>query len=582
MSEPVKYLSYDGLKTYTEQVKKYFANPELKPERVGLSTYASQLKDKRKIELIGDITGDGLFDGSSNITISTRANLSGSYDINVTGNADTATNFKLNKPINLTGVVTGYATGGTDANGWNITTSLEDSSVTNAKLAGNISNNKLQNSSITIGSTTIQLGGTVNTLIADVIGDISGNATTADSATSDGVGNVIVTTYATKAELAQISSAIRFVGSVPTFSALPATPNNGDIYSVEDENNKSYIWSDADQSWSVFGTSYGPATDTIFGLVKVGQNITNTAGTISLTKANVDGALGYSPISGVSVNGIGQPITNRVVDITIPSDYATQQYVDNAFNYSNITTGLGFVPVENVSVNGTDLVPTNRRVNIDLTDYATEDWTTEQIEAKLGSLYTFKGSVQTYGDLLNISGQSTGDTYNVITGNDPDTQEASWPSFSGGTNFSWDGDEWDSLGGSLDLSAYYKKTETDALLATKAPFTHNHNDLYYTQAQVNQMLSDLATDLLNQISTLVEDIIRNEKASGNMNDIRPYEDFDHFPGNSMNVYETPIVGVEYIDKATGLEYIWVETQEGGRYQPMNAIATDTDIDNIFS
>ena len=42
-------------------------------------------------------------------------------------------------------------------------------------------------------------------------------------------------------------------------------------------------------------TTYGAATSSALGLVKVGSNITNTSGTISLTKANVTNALGYTP-----------------------------------------------------------------------------------------------------------------------------------------------------------------------------------------------------------------------------------------------------------------------------------------------
>ena len=42
-------------------------------------------------------------------------------------------------------------------------------------------------------------------------------------------------------------------------------------------------------------TTYGAATSSTLGLVKTGSNITNSSGTISLTKANVTAALGYTP-----------------------------------------------------------------------------------------------------------------------------------------------------------------------------------------------------------------------------------------------------------------------------------------------
>lgn len=51
-----------------------------------------------------------------------------------------------------------------------------------------------------------------------------------------------------------------------------------------------------DGTWVVpTDTTYTAATDSVLGLVKVGSNITNTSGTISLTKANVTSALGYTP-----------------------------------------------------------------------------------------------------------------------------------------------------------------------------------------------------------------------------------------------------------------------------------------------
>ena len=66
-------------------------------------------------------------------------------------------------------------------------------------------------------------------------------------------------------------------------------------------------------------TTYGAATGSALGLVKTGSNITNSSGTISLSKANVTAALGYTP-----------PTTNTTYDLsyttgsgTINSTYCT-------------------------------------------------------------------------------------------------------------------------------------------------------------------------------------------------------------------------------------------------------------------
>lgn len=60
----------------------------------------------------------------------------------------------------------------------------------------------------------------------------------------------------------------------------------------------------------------------------------------------------------------------------------------------------------------------------------------------LGSIYTFKGSVQTYAELLAIENPNVGDVYNVV-------QEDEEHQIAAGSNFVWDGTVWDNLGGSL-------------------------------------------------------------------------------------------------------------------------------------
>lgn len=66
------------------------------------------------------------------------------------------------------------------------------------------------------------------------------------------------------------------------------------------------------------------------------------------------------------------------------------------------------------------------------------------VKALLTNVYTYKGSKATYEELPE-SGNVTGDVWNVVAahGNVP-----------AGTNYAWDGTQWDSLGGSVDLSTY--------------------------------------------------------------------------------------------------------------------------------
>lgn len=61
----------------------------------------------------------------------------------------------------------------------------------------------------------------------------------------------------------------------------------------------------------------------------------------------------------------------------------------------------------------------------------------------LCGLYQYKGSVQTYDDLLAIQNPQTGDVYNVI-------QEDVEEGIAAGSNFAWNGTEWDNLGMGMD------------------------------------------------------------------------------------------------------------------------------------
>lgn len=569
-----KYLDITGLTLYTDQLKTWLAGVN-QSGVIGLADKAVKLQTPRRIELAGGVTGDGTFDGSNNVTITTTLHLPNSITADLVGNALTANNFSNPRPISLTGAVTGYAIGGTSSDGWAIQTSLADESVTAAKLLGNIPNSKLSNSAITLGSTPISLGGTATTIsgltsvsAGNFVGNLTGTADQAVLAEKDASGNVITTTYATKAEVQAAASAFNFKGEIDDLSHV-TNPSNGDIYTV---NGQSYIWSAANNQWESFGSTYGPATANDFGLIKIGSNLSYSNGVLSLSGANVDAALGYNAIQTVKVNGVTLiPDSNRAVDVIIPNNYATQADITAAFTRPNIISALGAEPVESISLNNVDLAKVNNRVNIDLSDYATQTWTRDAIDAVAGSLYTFKGSVQTYGDLLNVQSPSVGDTYNVIQGNDEDLGNPEWPAFVAGTNFSWDGDEWDSLGGSLDLSNYYKKAEINSLLAGKASLDHHHNSLYYTKTEVDTLLANLKTWTEAKIAAALS----SQADSGMTNDVRTYSTYSAFPNPG-------IPDVIYVDSATGVMYSWVEEVQGeGAYRPLSQTVTPEEISGMF-
>ena len=92
---------------------------------------------------------------------------------------------------------------------------------------------------------------------------------------------------------------------------------------------------------------------------------------------------------------------------------------------------------------------------------ASEVYTKTEVDAKIASVYVYKGSVATQAELPQENNK-VGDTYNVT-----DT----------GHNYTWDGTQWDDLGGTVDLSAYLTSAvaaetyATKTELATKADIT---------------------------------------------------------------------------------------------------------------
>lgn len=85
----------------------------------------------------------------------------------------------------------------------------------------------------------------------------------------------------------------------------------------------------------------------------------------------------------------------------------------------------------------------------------TDAYTKEETDAKVSSVYRFKGSVATYS-ALPTSGQAVGDAWNV-----EDT----------GANYAWTGDAWDKLSETIDLTSYLTKDDASDTYATKQEVT---------------------------------------------------------------------------------------------------------------
>lgn len=86
-------------------------------------------------------------------------------------------------------------------------------------------------------------------------------------------------------------------------------------------------------------------------------------------------------------------------------------------------------------------------VLVDLDELA-DKYTKEEIDNMISTVFVYKGTVATIGDLNNIENPKVGDCWNV---------EAD------GNNYAWNGSEWDKLSGTVDLSDYYTKSQVDSI-----------------------------------------------------------------------------------------------------------------------
>lgn len=145
----------------------------------------------------------------------------------------------------------------------------------------------------------------------------------------------------------------------------------------------------------------------------------STSATKYATEAYVDTNGGK--IDVIKVNGTTQPITNKEVDLTVPT------------KVSDLTNDSGFQTSTQVSTAITTALANGND------PYQTESDVESAISTAVTSVYKYKGSVATVGD-LPASGNTTGDVYDV---------QAT------GVNYAWNGSAWDALGQYVDTTAFW-------------------------------------------------------------------------------------------------------------------------------
>ena len=79
-------------------------------------------------------------------------------------------------------------------------------------------------------------------------------------------------------------------------------------------------WGPISVGGSVSGYTLPTATASVLGGVKTGSNITNSGGTISITKVNVTEALGYTPPTANTWRGIQDNLTSTATDQSLSAN----------------------------------------------------------------------------------------------------------------------------------------------------------------------------------------------------------------------------------------------------------------------
>lgn len=103
----------------------------------------------------------------------------------------------------------------------------------------------------------------------------------------------------------------------------------------------------------------------------------------------------------------------------------------------------------------------------------------DELRSSVASALDYKGTKDTYEELPS-EGNKKGDVWNVVTAHE--TTPA-------GTNYAWDGTQWDPLGGTIDLSGYYTKSQVDSAIS-----------------EVKTELEATDTDLQEQITTVTNQL----------------------------------------------------------------------------
>ena len=202
------------------------------------------------------------------------------------------------------------------------------------------------------------------------------------------------------------------------------------------------------------------------------EDVENAVGQIDLTpyavkeQADKDYAHAETLVSGIVTSVFGQYYYNPY-NVQVAYNVATKhgttgdevEYIEEPAENHNFV-------IDGATAEKAGVMSAADKAKLDALDPAAlalsaNVYTKQEVDAKIASVYVYKGSVATQTELPQENNK-VGDTYNVT-----DT----------GHNYTWDGTQWDDLGGTVDFSAYLTSAvaaetyATKTELATKADIT---------------------------------------------------------------------------------------------------------------
>lgn len=162
----------------------------------------------------------------------------------------------------------------------------------------------------------------------------------------------------------------------------------------------------------------------------------------------------------------------------------------------------------------------------------------DELKASVAAALDYKGTKDTYEE-LPTKGNKKGDVWNVV---------AAHGTTPAGTNYAWDGAAWDPLGGTIDLSGYYTKSQVDGAISAaktelEAADTALEGQITTVTNQLNNKVdkvegSGLISDTdLNQIRTNKSDIESLQTSVGGKQD-------ELTPGNAVSITEENVIDVK--------------------------------------